>query len=295
MRDQLDRFYTKTTVAKQCIDEVFNISDDFDLIVEPSAGSGSFSKQIPNCQAFDLSPTDSSITQKDWLTVAPTDFEDYDKMLVIGNPPFGVRSVIAKEFIKHSIHVLHASTIAFILPKTFNKKINQKLFPNNWRLIKTVELDKKSSTFELYEEDDIFIPCDFFIWTSRTDLLPEINLRKKEVQKPDELIFIPRGSEKADFSINGNNGKVKELEQITNPKAEHYVQVNPLYDKIEIKEFIKTLTFSFHSSVNGGVAWINKDDISETFNETKRQQNVVFAKNDKVNKIQEIRTEATLF
>lgn len=295
MRDQLDRFYTKTTVAKQCIDEVFNISDDFDLIVEPSAGSGSFSKQIPNCQAFDLSPTDSSITQKDWLTVTSTDFKDYDKMLVIGNPPFGVRSVIAKEFIKHSIKVLQASTIAFVLPKTFNKKINQKIFPDGWRLIKAIEFDKTSSTFELYDEDDIYIPCDFFVWTSRTDLLPIVDLRKKSIEKPDELIFVSRGSEQADFTINGNNGKVKELDNVTNPKAEHYIQVNPLYSKKEVKDFLRTLNYRFHSSVNGGVAWINKDDISETFNETKRQRNVVFAKNDKVNQIQEIRTAATLF
>lgn len=278
MRDQLDRFYTKYSVAEKCIDEIFSITKDFDLIVEPSAGGGSFSDQIPNCYAFDLSPTNSSIKKQDWLTVEKTDFPEYEDMLVIGNPPFGVRSTLAKAFIQHSIHVLHASTIAFILPKTFNKKINQKLFPNNWRLIKTVELDKKSSTFELYEEDGIFIPCDFFIWTSRTDLFPEINLRKKEVQKPDELIFVSRGSEKADFSINGNNGKIKELDQITNPKAEYYIQVNPVYDKIEIKEFIKTLTFNFHSSVNGGVAWINKDDISEVFNREKEQKNIVFKK-----------------
>lgn len=41
----------------------------------------------------------------------------------VTNPPFGVRSTLAKTFIKHSIN-LGAETIAFILPKTFNKRLN---------------------------------------------------------------------------------------------------------------------------------------------------------------------------
>lgn len=280
MRDQLDRFYTKNEVAKECIDEVFSISQDFDVIVEPSAGGGAFSSQIPECWAFDLYPTHPSIIKKDWLTVEKEEFIEYSKMLIIGNPPFGTRSTVAKAFIKHAIVNLHASTVAFVLPKTFRKRINQKVFPENWRLIKIVELDKKSSTFELYDNEDIFIPCDFFIWTSRNDLMPKVDLRKKNVETPEELIFVSRGSIEADFSINGNNGKVREIEQITNPKAEHYIQVNNLYDKDEIKSFTQTLNYDFHSSVNGGVAWINKEDISEIFNKEKEKRGLIFNKKD---------------
>lgn len=276
MRDDLDRFYTKSTVAKNCIDAVFSITNDFDIIVEPSAGGGSFSDLLPSCQAFDLAPTKNGIVQKDWLTVDKNYFKDYTNMLIIGNPPFGVRSVLAKNFIKHSIHSLEANMIAFILPRTFNKKITQKIFPSNWRLLKVISLDRGSSTFDLYGEEEIFIPCDFFIWTSRSDLMPGVDLRKTDVTKPEEIIFVPRGADIADFTINGNNGKVKELNEVTNPKAEHYIQVAPSYDIDEVKNFLKNLVYDFHSSVNGGVAWINKDDISEAFNRTKVLNNTVF-------------------
>lgn len=279
MRDQLDRFYTKDVVAELCIKTLLEITQDFDMIVDPSAGGGAFSRQIPNCHAFDLAPTDKSIVQKDWLSTSIADFPEYNNMLVIGNPPFGVRSILAKQFIQHSIKNLNTSTIGFILPKIFNKKTNQKVFPDNWRLIKIIELSREASTFELYEEEDIFIPCDFFIWTSRNDILPEIDFRKKEVKNPDELIFVSRGSNKADLTINGNNGRVKNLDTITNPKAEHYIQINSAYEKGQVTEFLKTLIYDFHSSVNGGVAWINKDDISDTFNKTKIKNRIVFTVN----------------
>lgn len=38
MRDQLDRFYTPSTTSIHCINSITNL-DDYDLIIEPSAGS----------------------------------------------------------------------------------------------------------------------------------------------------------------------------------------------------------------------------------------------------------------
>lgn len=278
MRDSLDRFYTKSNVAKRCIDAVLEITDDYDLIIEPSAGSGAFSKHLPKNYAFDIFPTDDSIIEKDWLSVEKSYFSDYEKLLVIGNPPFGTRSSLAKKFISHSINNLNACTIAFLLPKTFNKLTSQNVFPENWRLIKILELSKNDSTFNLYENNDFFIPCDFFIWTSRDDLLQGEDLRKRKNSIPEEIVFMPRGSADADFTINGNNGKIKEISDVTNSKAEHYIKVNPLYDKDEIKGFLNNLKYDFHSSVNGGVAWINKDDIAYTFNEAKKNNKTVFEK-----------------
>lgn len=51
MRDKLDRFYTPHSSAEHCINTIENIKD-YDLIIEPSAGSGSFSNLIPECLAI---------------------------------------------------------------------------------------------------------------------------------------------------------------------------------------------------------------------------------------------------
>jgi type I restriction-modification system DNA methylase subunit len=48
-----DKFYTKIEISKMCID-MLDLSE-FDLVIEPSAGNGSFSKQIDNCIAYDYS------------------------------------------------------------------------------------------------------------------------------------------------------------------------------------------------------------------------------------------------
>ena len=59
---------------------------DFDLIIEPSAGGGSFSKQIKNCVAYDLVPEDDTIIQQDFLKLDISQFYE-KKVLTIGNPP----------------------------------------------------------------------------------------------------------------------------------------------------------------------------------------------------------------
>jgi hypothetical protein len=111
------------------------------LAIEPSAGNGSFSKNI-GCIAYDLVPEDTSIIQQDFLLLEKKDIPKVDKILFIGNPPFGERYSLINAFIKKCIE-LNASYIAFILPDSFNKSINQKVFPLNWNLILNKSLPKK--------------------------------------------------------------------------------------------------------------------------------------------------------
>ena len=48
VRDEgLDKFYTKPEIVKMCISRIKDWSV-WDLVVEPSAGSGNFFEQIPN-------------------------------------------------------------------------------------------------------------------------------------------------------------------------------------------------------------------------------------------------------
>lgn len=259
MRDELDRFYTKQEEAARLLHHID--LEQYDLKIEPSAGSGSFSKLVEDCLAYDIAPSSPEIIEQDFLKLEK--LPPYKKLLIFGNPPFGKRSSLAKQFITHSIN-LGASTIAFILPKTFTKRLNQTMFPENWRLIKKVSLT--DSSFMMGTEE-IYIPCDFFIWTKDENLSPGVNLREQKPKTPTEFRILPRGDKKADFSINGNNGKLKEISEITNPKAEHYIQVVKKEKFQEIKETLKNLKYDFVSSVNGGVAWINREDVFRAFNE----------------------------
>ena len=134
-----DKFYTKPAVAKQLI----NILDlqKYDLIIEPSAGNGSFSKNIANCLALDLFPEDESILQQDFFSFIPP---KANNCLVIGNPPFGQQAKLAIAFFRHAANF--ANTIAFILPKSFKKHSIQNRLPLNFHLEQEYELPENSFT-----------------------------------------------------------------------------------------------------------------------------------------------------
>lgn len=83
-RKELNKFYTSTKLAKKLINRI-NI-DKYDLIIEPSAGDGAFSKQINNILAFDLFPESADIVQQDWFILDKEQFKHYKNILVIGNP-----------------------------------------------------------------------------------------------------------------------------------------------------------------------------------------------------------------
>ncbi len=234
--------------------------EQYDLIVEPSAGNGSFSKQL-NCIAYDIEPEDVSIIEKDWFSVSSL---KGNHILIIGNPPFGNRSSLAKQFIKHS-QKLGAETIAFILPDTFSKVSNQSLslFPAEWRLI--VE-HKLSNCFFSISGEAYKVPCSFYVWTKQKG---DFSLRKLPLKENGDFFFCPRGDPQAEFSINGNSGRIKEIEEITNPKAENYIRSGKKAKK-ELIEIFSNINFSFYSSVNGGNAWIGKQEILQAYYEKEK-------------------------
>lgn len=252
----IDKFYTSQIVAKECIDLIPDL-ESYDLIIEPAAGNGSFSSQL-SCIAYDIEPEGENIIQQDWLTVQPPQAKH---ILVVGNPPFGSRAALAKSFIRHS-QAIGAETIAFILPDTFSKLSNQSLslFPKEWKLI--VEHKLSDSNFTIENSDKTYyVPCTFYVWTKKPS---DINLRQIKIQQSDDFEFVARGSRDADFTINGNSGKVKNLHEVTNSKSEHYIKAKGKSAQ-ELKEIFNNLNYTFLSSVNGGNAWLGQQDILKAY------------------------------
>lgn len=159
-RDFLDRFYTKKEIASYCI-SLLNIKD-YKTIIEPSAGNGSFSNQIPNCLAFDICPGSERILKKDFFTFNRS-HKLPNPILVIGNPPFGRQNSMAIRFINFSS--LFADTIAFILPKSFKKDSLKSRIPLNFHLKKEIDLPDYSFTLN---NKEINIPCIFQIWEKKS-------------------------------------------------------------------------------------------------------------------------------
>ena len=130
----LDKFYTKPEISDFCVN-VFgsNIKvEKQDLIVEPSAGGGSFIKKLKELKCntifLDVAPEDKQIKQANFLDWRPPKIKG--KIHVIGNPPFGRQSSKCHKFIEHAAGF--ADTISFILPISFKKIIISQKFPRTY-------------------------------------------------------------------------------------------------------------------------------------------------------------------
>lgn len=231
-KEENDKFYTKPEVSKLCIDMI-DLSD-FDLIIEPSAGCGSFSKQIDNCIAYDLVPEDNTIIQQDFFELDITQFIGR-KVLTIGNPPFGVQNNLAIRFFNKAAQ--YSDTIAFILPKSFMKESIQNKLDLSFHLDKYIELPYKS--FSLNGED-YGVYCVFQIWKKK-------DIKRTIKTKMNSEFFIKFGNEN-DFDfiirrVGGNAGKayfLKEGETVSS-QSNYFIKNNSILTDDVLVEIINSI------------------------------------------------------
>lgn len=109
-KEGLDKFYTIPSIVDKCINDIQSKYDfnNFDLIIEPSAGNGSFFTKIPPTVkkiGIDILPEHPDIIEQDFFNYIPDD--NKKNILVIGNPPFGkVSSLAIKFLIMHLIGLM---------------------------------------------------------------------------------------------------------------------------------------------------------------------------------------------
>ena len=114
-KDIFDRFYTTPETVQKCL-TLLDFSR-YDCIIEPSAGTGNFTRQFPTDKrvfSYDLNPEADDIIEADWFKVDKSQFNQYKSILVCGNPPFGQQNTLAVNFFNEAAKF--CDTIAFILP-----------------------------------------------------------------------------------------------------------------------------------------------------------------------------------
>lgn len=163
IRDDKEQYYTKKGVVKDILNRVYHMFK-VELIIEPSAGKGVFIDVLKELGStikiigYDIEPKHPDVILHDFLQV---DKETMRNALVIGNPPFGRQSSIAKKFIKHCEY---AKYIAFILPRSFLKDSMNKCFPRNFHKIYEYVLPKNSFVFR---EKSYDVPCVFLVYENK--------------------------------------------------------------------------------------------------------------------------------
>ena len=198
-KDKLDRFYTKPSVVDKLLKEM--VIEDYDVVVEPSAGTGSWSSKIEDCLAIDIAPEHPDIQKGDFLKddFLFDEMKKENSILVIGNPPFGRIGNQALKFINKASEF--ADTIAFILPRSFRKESLQRKVNKNFWLVKDRDLFDKNNPSFIFKGEDYFAPCVFQVWERRNEE------RDVSVKKIDPIGFEYVKKENANLVVRRVGGK----------------------------------------------------------------------------------------
>ena len=235
-KDIFDRFYTTSETVKKCL-KLINFNN-YDCIIEPSAGTGSFINYFPkniSQYSFDINPKHEKIIKADWFEVDKNQFNKYKSILVCGNPPFGQQNTMAINFFNEAAKF--CNTIAFILPLSFKKDSIQNRLNLNFSLEN--ELILSDCNFLLQNKTYIKVPCVFQIWE-------KTNTPRKPIKlKTTTDLFDFTDKENADFRIQrvgGNAGKAS-FDLNKSPSSNYFIKNKTKIKNEDFIDFVNQLSF----------------------------------------------------
>ena len=259
-----EQYFTPNDVARQCVDRLDALYplSSFDLIVEPSAGDGSFAALLPNSAiALDIDPQSDDIVRADFLTwQAP----ESHRALVIGNPPFGARAKMAMEFIAAAARF--ADVLAFILPMSFNKYTFRDRVPREFHLVDSVDIPGRY----LVGGDETMVNTVFQIW-ERRDILrertvattnhPDLVMKHAHLSRTTDM---EREALRRDFDFAiaqvGANFAPKDVDIVT--KGSHWFVRGTVPG---VRQVFERLDFSGLERMNTAHTSLSKRDIIEAY------------------------------
>ena len=255
MSKGLDQFYTSRAISKSLTKSVEKYFKDFDIVLEPSAGDGSFFDLLPKNKriGIDLEPHHNQIIQGDFFDFNPEKSKTY---FTIGNPPFGKNSSLAVKFFNHAANF--SSFIAFIVPRTFRKDFTQNKLNLSFELISEEILPKNSFyglSGELYD-----VPTVFQVWKKQAFDRQKVIIHNKH---PD---FDFLGTEdytfkSVDVTVVNNDSYFGE---VSDADRETYAMSKVELEQIRIFRDKYPRFFSSHriSKAKKKIVWINKPDFA---------------------------------
>lgn len=263
---ELEQYYTCQDLALRCIRAVeakFTLKS-FSLVLEPSAGDGSFFLQLPesNRIGIDMDPRAEGIKQADFFLWEPPFFER--NILTIGNPPFGRRGCLAMDFLNKSCQF--SRVVAFILPRSFKKDTFINRINPSFHLVEEFDCD----SFRSPEGDILCVKSVFQIWERRSELRNQIerstshedfDLKHAHLSRitPAQHLELKRDYHFAIAQV-GSNFKPKPLGEI-NAGSYWFVRMK----RDGIFPIFERLDFSFLEGKNLSFTSLSKKDIIQAY------------------------------
>jgi len=263
-RNTIDKYYTSSDAVNLCIENIkkYVIIDDFDLIIEPSAGNGAFIEGIKsltyNYLFYDIEPENEEIIKQDFLTfdIYSTGLNGFQyKIHIVGNPPFGRQSSLAIRFIKKSCEF--ANSVSFILPKSFKKDSLIKKVPLNFHCV--FEIDLPDNSF-VVNGDAHNVPCIFQIWIKRA-----YNRNTIEDIEPLNFHFVKK-TENPDISFRrvGVNAGTIDTCCDKSIQSHYFIKFTNNRSVADNITLLSAITFDFNNTI--GPKSISKQELIHRFN-----------------------------
>lgn len=292
--EKLNKYYTKEYTASICYEQLcivlknLNLSIEKMLFIEPSAGSGVFLDLIPYDKiGFDIEPNDEirQIIKADFLHDNINQYLDSfafiqnkNKTICLGNPPFGIKSQLAIEFVNRCFYF--ADTVAFILPVQFRKWSAQAHIDNKAQLI--LDMDLNEDIFQIMGKT-YHLRCCFQIWTKISNsMYPNLRILTRPLKKhPDFEMYQYNRTEhtKKYFDYHWDFAVPRQGYQNYEMKRYHKDDCDEKHQWIffkakneEILNQLKMLDFVKLSKKNIGIPGFGKADVIEEYLEAVNQK-----------------------
>lgn len=249
---KLDQFFTKNDVALMCCKELqsFYKLSLFDSIIEPSAGNGSFFNLLPVNKRIgieidaELCVKNNEYRQMSFFDYVHDDFFlENEKILVIGNPPFGTQNKLSVDFFNHAAKF--AKVIAFIVPRTWNKRSIHNRLNKKFILIKSIDLPEDC----FYGDKSTTVKCCFQIWkrskksrVSEEKILSHKDWKFLPYTKTEDDLTPPQDADFVVLAYGSNPGQVSTDLFKWRPKSVHFIKSQ--IDKTILAERFNTLDYS---------------------------------------------------
>ena len=273
-RNTIDKFYTKPEIVNNfnnLIKSKLKIDKKNDLIIEPSAGEGAFINIIKelckNYLFYDIKPENdesdenNKIVTQDYLTLEYKKLclNKYNKIHIIGNPPFGRQSSLAFKFIKISSNF--CNSISFILPKSFKKDSFKNKIPLYFHLIHEEDITENNAF--LLNGEEYNVPCIYQIWEKKET--KRIIKEKEKIKKGYKFV---KKEDKPSISfrrVGVNAGNISKDCNDKSPQSHYFIEIED--DLFNDELFEKLEKLKFNSSENTvGPKSISKPELIKEFN-----------------------------
>jgi hypothetical protein len=258
-----EKYFTTPSLARECMDFLGHVLgpkfSSHTLFIEPSVGEGAFFDLLPTDRriGIDIEPSTPNTTTADFLTWEPP--ATTGSIAVIGNPPFGRYGTTAMQFINHAASF--ADTIAFILPRSFNKWTFQNRMPEHFHLLNSFDCQGFYRDGKPYAVKTVFQ-----VWEKRPEVREPINPPASHPHFEMKHAHLSRVTEERlnDLRTNyefvipqvGRHFKPKDAAAVT--KGSQWF-IRPLTDGV--RDRFESLDFGFLDGMNTAHTSLSKRDI----------------------------------